>query len=391
MLLFEILLVVYGLKVIGYIILLAGRKTTAKTSAIKGTPSVDIILPMYNEEKVIEKTINNLLDIAYGNLSVIVIDDGSTDQSLAVANACFGNDARVKILHQQNAGKSSALNRAMHSSQSDIVICIDADTLIRPDAIDKLLPYFQDEKVAAVSGYIKVGNRVNLYTEMQYLEYITIQDYERIVFDSFNGILVVPGALGAFRRSALMTVGGFTSEALAEDCDITLRMLCKNYIVRNAPDAIAFTEAPSTARMFFRQRVRWTVGLFQGLLKHGKRMIAHPNKALSFLILPYTWLYRLILPFFVPLVDYYFIYACLFLGRFSLAWYYLPCILAEAAISFFILLRNKEDAAPFKLIFLQRLLRHLTFITYLCLFFKWYAGNLYGWTKIPRHGNVKLD
>jgi cellulose synthase/poly-beta-1,6-N-acetylglucosamine synthase-like glycosyltransferase len=395
MLLLKLLLALYCLKVVVYFILLLNRKLNNNTFRKRGvrenTLSVDIVLPMYNEEDVVVKTIKNLLGITCREFSIIVIDDGSTDKSYDLVNTHFSDEPRVRLMRQQNAGKSSALNRAMNSSQSDIIICIDADTLVRPDVIDKILPYFQDEKVAAVSGYVKVGNRVNILTDMQYIEYLTVQNHERMIFEYINGILVVPGALGAFRRSAVEEVGGFTSEALAEDCDITLRMLCRNYVIKNASEAMSFTEAPITAKMFFKQRVRWTVGLVQGLLKHAKQLASQSNKALAYLVVPYTWLYRVVLPFFVPLVDYFFIYAYFFLGHHELLKYYLFCILIEVSSSLFILLQKGERINPFKLIILQRVFRHLTCVIYLNIFLRWLNGNLYGWGKIPRQGNVKLD
>jgi cellulose synthase/poly-beta-1,6-N-acetylglucosamine synthase-like glycosyltransferase len=394
MLFFKMLLAIYCLKVVVCLVLLLFRKaksTAFRTEKIPTTPSVDMILPMHNEEKVIVKTIKNILDINYPEFSLIVIDDGSTDHSYQIVNRDFGDHPRVRILQQQKAGKSSALNKAMNLSQSDIIICIDADTLFRPDIIDKLVPYFHDERVAAVSGYINVGNRINPLTDMQHIEYLTIQNYERIMFDHLNGILVVPGTLGAFRRSAVSAVGGYASGALAEDCDLTLRILCRKYIIKNAAEAMSFTEAPTTAKMFFKQRVRWTVGIVQGLIKHGKQLTTQPNKALTFLVIPYTWLYRVILPFFIPLADYFFIYYFFFLRDYQVVWYYGLCLLIETLSGLFILIQRGERINPLKLIVLQRFYRHMTCFTYISIFFRWLNGNLFDWGKIPRQGNVKLD
>jgi cellulose synthase/poly-beta-1,6-N-acetylglucosamine synthase-like glycosyltransferase len=391
----KLLLAIYCLKVLVYFVFVLNKKIYHSAAGMVKSPkhvfSVDIVLPMYNEETVVVKTIENLLGIAYADFSIIVIDDGSTDQSFEVVTRHFGEHPRVRIIHQPNAGKSAALNRAMNASDSDVILCIDADTLVKPNVIEKILPHFQDDKVAAVSGSVKVGNRVNPLTDMQYFEYLTIQNHERAIFESVNGILVVPGALGAFRRTAVKAVGGFTSEALAEDCDITLRMLCLNYVIKNASEAMSFTEAPDTAKMFFKQRVRWTVGLVQGLLKHAKRLSQQSNKALAYLVVPYTWIYRVILPFFIPLADYVFVYCYFILGNHDSLKYYLACILIEILSSLFILLQKGERVNPFRLILLQRFYRHLTFFTYLHIFVKWLNGNLYGWGKITRQGNVKLD
>jgi cellulose synthase/poly-beta-1,6-N-acetylglucosamine synthase-like glycosyltransferase len=391
---FEILLVIYGLKLIVWVLLQLQIKRfpkEVKTSGQKSMPSVDIILPMYNEENVIVNTLNNLLKVAYSNLSIIIVDDGSTDRSLSLVNSHFSGQPRVRILHQSNKGKSSALNNATNSSQSDIIVCIDADTIVRPDVIDIIVPYFQDPKVASVSGYVKVGNRMNLITEMQYAEYVAIQNYDRILFEPLNGILVVPGALGAFRRSAVLAVGGFTTDTLAEDCDITIRMLCSNYSIRNAASAIAYTEAPATAEMFFKQRARWTVGLIQGLVKHGRQLFEQRNKALACIVVPYTWVYRVILPVFLVMADYFAIYSVLLLGKYSWLQYYLIFFLMDVLTNYFILSRAKERLGILKLIILQRIYRHLTCFTFLYVIMKYWKGNVQGWIKIPRQGNMELE
>jgi len=395
MLFFEILIGLSFLKMVVCIVLYLFNKPSDPPGGVGDegglSPSADILLPMYNEEKVVVSTIHNLLNIAGPGTSVIVVDDGSTDKSYEVVQAHFSGHPQVRLVHQPNGGKSSALNRAMGVSESDIIVCIDADTMVKPDAMERILPYFRDEKVAAVAGYIKVGNRVNLLTDMQYAEYLTIQGLDRILFGPLNGILVVPGALGAFRRTAVKAVGGFTAEALAEDCDITLRLLCEGYTIKNAASAFSFTEAPATAKMFCKQRVRWTVGLLQGLLKHHRRLMGQPNKALAWLVLPFTWLYRVILPLFTPFADLYFVYACLFLHQYDCWKYYGLFLLTEALPAGVILLWRGERMNWVKGTALQLLYRQLGLITYLSIVLRWCKGNLYGWSKIPREGSVKMD
>jgi len=394
--LFSILLFFYCLKLIGYCMLPAERKTGGRESAetgdvIRAPPSVDILLPMYNEEKVILGTVSNLLNISYGNFSIIIIDDGSTDQSYELVRAHFEGHPRVRLIHQLNKGKSAALNNGLTFSRSDIVVCIDADTLVKPDAIDKIIPYFDVPETAAVAGYIKVGNRVNFVTEMQYVEYISVQNFDRMLFAPFNGVLVVPGALGAFRRSAVLAVGGFEQDTVAEDCDITIRLLCKGFTIENAPEAIAYTEAPSTLGTFIRQRVRWTIGLIQGLSKHRRQLARHRNQYLSYLIVPFTWIYRIALPFLSGWLDYYFICALFLPGSLQKAGYCLLFIAGEAAVNYFILRRSGESAGFMKLIFLQRILRHMTVLVWFSMLLRWFNGTLHGWNKIPRKGEVKLD
>jgi len=392
---FQLVLAIYALKMAGYWLFMHGKDKLMPREQSSpmpgGAPSVDIILPMYNEEKVVVETISNLLQIKYDRFSIIVVDDGSTDDCYLRVKAHFDGHPQVRLVRQSNMGKSSALNRAVSLSQSEIVVSIDADTWVAPDAIGKIVSYFADEQVAAVAGHIKVGNRVNLLTEMQYNEYIAIWDNDRAVSELVNGILVVPGALGAFRRSAVNAVGGFRSEMVAEDTELTLRLLNHHYRIRNAADAVAYTEAPDNLRMFFRQRVRWTSGLTQGLVQHNKQLFGHSNGWLVYLILPFTWVFRVVLPFFLPLVDYYFIYAWLFLKEApSVAWWAL-ILLTEALTNVYLLRKNREKVKFVRLVIAQRLYRHLLFCNYWVILFRGLNGTLFSWRKIPRKGSVRLD
>jgi cellulose synthase/poly-beta-1,6-N-acetylglucosamine synthase-like glycosyltransferase len=146
------------------------------------------------------------------------------------------------------------------------VVCIDADTKLLPDAVSKLMQHFSPQRkdyewqeVGAVAGNVKVGNQVNLLTKWQAIEYVTSQNFERKAFAWVNAITVVPGAVGAFRKKAIEDAGGFTTDTLAEDCDLTVRILRCNYVIENEPAAIGMTEAPETLKMFFKQRFRWSL------------------------------------------------------------------------------------------------------------------------------------
>jgi cellulose synthase/poly-beta-1,6-N-acetylglucosamine synthase-like glycosyltransferase len=392
---FELVLVLYVLKIVTYFAFFASHnakeKDRKKPSGKRYRPSVDIILPMYNEEKVVIDTIRNLLEIRYDNFAIIVVDDGSTDKGFDMVKNHFGGHPLVQLVHQSNKGKSAALNRGMSISKSEIIVTIDADTFVRSDAIENIITYFHDDRVAAVAGHIKVGNRVNLLTDMQYFEYVAIWDNDRAFSDKINGILIVPGALAAYRRSAVNAVGGFKSEVIAEDTELTLRLLYNNYVLRNAREAVAYTEAPDNLKMFFRQRVRWTTGLTQGLVKHNKKLFTHSNKWLAGLILPYTWLFRVIFPFLLPLVDYYFIYCCFFLKEYAALIWWPLIILMEAFANTYLLNRYGERVVFFKTVVLQRLYRHLLFCNYWIIFAKGLNGTLFRWRKITRKGNVRIE
>lgn len=352
-------------------------------------PGVDIIVPMFNEEKVILGTIEALNKIQYPNYKVTLIDDGSTDGTLALIRQHYENHPNFKILSQQNKGKASALNRAIESSSNEIIVCIDADTLVQSDLIEKLLPYFDDPQVAAVAGNIKVCNRNNLITNVQAVEYMTMYNYDRKLFESVNGILIIPGALGAFRRDVVASLGGYTSETLAEDTELTLRILCNNYLIRNATELVGYTETPASLKMFLRQRIRWKVGTFQVLTNYP---FSHRNKVLSFVIIPYAWIFGMILPIVTPFIDYLLIYQLLFKQDYSIVNPYLSFILIDAVICSFIILLMKENPLQILFVVFQRLLlRQLALFTHIAIVLKAFTGNLFKWDKITRYGDSKIS
>jgi len=382
----------YCIKILVYF-LLKRRKISANNNSGSEPKSfsVEIIIPMYNERKVILGTVRNVLCINHKNLLITIIDDGSNDGSLDLVRENFQEYSQVQILHQVNKGKSVALNYAIGNSTRDIIICIDADTLVKPNIVEKILPYFNEEKVAAVSGNIRVGNRKNLITNLQHLEYITNPNYERAVFEVLNGIMVVPGAIGAFRRSIVANIGGYTNDTLTEDSEITMKILCNDYIIRNAVDVIGYTEAPASLKTFFNQRIRWKVGTVQVLIKYRKKIFSIRNKALAQLVIPYTWIFGIILPLLIPMVDYIFFYHILILNETSVLLSYFLFILIDGLVCSTILLRNNEPKQIFHIILHRLFLRHLIQFTYFAIMLKFIKGGLFKWENSVRYGNNKID
>jgi len=345
---------------------------------------VDIIVPMYNEEKIIFETVEALKKVKYHNLTIILVDDGSSDETLNIVRKHYEQEQNFIIISQQNKGKASALNNAIKNSNNEIIICIDADTIIEPDLIEKLLPYFQDPRVAAVSGNIKISNKINLITKIQSTEYMTMYNYDRELFEAVNGILIIPGALGAFRRQVVNSLGGYKSDTLAEDTELTSRILCNNYFIRNASDVVGYTEAPADLKMFLRQRIRWKVGTFQVLSNYP---LSHPNKILSYLIIPYNWIFGMILPVITPIIDYLVFYRCLFVHDLSLLKSYLLFIVIDSAICSVIIMIIKESPSQiFFMVFQRFFLRQLAFLTNIAIVFKAITGDLFRWKKITRYG-----
>jgi peptidoglycan-N-acetylglucosamine deacetylase len=268
-------------------------------------PRVAVLIPAYNEEKVVERTVRAALNSNYRNLRVIVIDDGSKDRTLEVARNAFAAEAaagRVLIVGKSNSGKAETLNFGIeHIGDAELFVGIDADTIIAPDAISHLVPHFINPKVAAIAGNAKVGNRVNLWTRWQALEYITSQNFERRALDVLGAVSVVPGAIGAWRVSAVREAGGFHTDTVAEDADLTMALLRRGYRVEYEDMALAFTEAPTNANGLMRQRFRWSFGILQAVYKH--RSVVGRKGVLGWIALPNIVIFQILLPLVSPLID----------------------------------------------------------------------------------------
>jgi cellulose synthase/poly-beta-1,6-N-acetylglucosamine synthase-like glycosyltransferase/spore germination protein YaaH/peptidoglycan/xylan/chitin deacetylase (PgdA/CDA1 family) len=277
--------------------------TPAQIAAYR--PRVAVLIPAYNEEKVIERTIQGALDSDYPNLRVIVIDDGSKDRTLEIARRAFAAEeaaGKVLILTKPNGGKAEALNFGLeHIRDAELFVGIDADTIIAPDAIARLVPHFLNPKVAAVAGNAKVGNRVNLWTRWQALEYITSQNFERRALNTMGAVSVVPGAIGAWRVAPVREAGGYHVDTVAEDADLTMALLRSGYRVQYEDRALAFTEAPTTANALMRQRFRWSFGILQAVFKH--RAVFARKGALGFVALPNILIFQILLPLVSPFID----------------------------------------------------------------------------------------
>jgi cellulose synthase/poly-beta-1,6-N-acetylglucosamine synthase-like glycosyltransferase/peptidoglycan/xylan/chitin deacetylase (PgdA/CDA1 family) len=267
-------------------------------------PRVAVLVPAYNEETVIVRTIRSVLNSDYDNLHVIVIDDGSSDRTFEVAREAYAHEitaGRVQVLTKPNGGKAAALNYALDRLEEDYYVGIDADTVIANDAISKLIPHFEDPRIGAVAGNAKVGNRVNLWTRWQALEYITSQNFERRALDLFNVVTVVPGAIGAWRTAPVRAAGGYPLNTVAEDADLTMNLLEQKFKVVYEDRALAFTEAPIDASGLMRQRFRWSFGILQAIWKHRAAFVR--NKAMGLFALPNILIFQMLLPLVSPFID----------------------------------------------------------------------------------------
>lgn len=266
-------------------------------------PLVSVLIPAYNEEDVILRTVTSALAADYPNTEIIVINDGSTDRTGELLQENFGANPRVHIIHQVNGGKPSALARGLDNATGKIAVTIDADTHIDRKAISKLVRNFIDPQVGAVAGNVKVGNRTRWLTRWQALEYITSQNMEKRAFDLLNCIPVVPGAIGAWRVEAITAAGGFTAETVAEDTDLTIAIRRAGWRISYDEEAIGYTQAPETSEALMRQRFRWTFGTLQSVYKHRDTIGRWKYGTLGWVALPNIFIFQLLLPLFSPAID----------------------------------------------------------------------------------------
>jgi cellulose synthase/poly-beta-1,6-N-acetylglucosamine synthase-like glycosyltransferase/peptidoglycan/xylan/chitin deacetylase (PgdA/CDA1 family)/spore germination protein YaaH len=370
------------------------------------TPSVSVIIPAYNEEKVICQTIRSLLDSDYPHCDIVVVDDGSSDDTAQRVSESFRFNPRVRLLTKANGGKAQALNYGIAQTQAAIVVTLDADTIFRRDTVRKLVRHFVDPQVAAVAGNAKVGNRINLLTNWQALEYIASQNLDRRAFALLNCISVVPGAVGAWRREQLVRAGGFMDETLAEDADLTLALLRRGYTIDYEEEALAFTEAPDTVRGFVKQRFRWMYGTLQAAWKHLDTLWRPRYGALGMFAMPNVLIFQILFPLISPVMDLLMVwslvtaawqryqhpgdYATDTLQR-VLFYYALFFTLDLLATLVAFLLERKEDWSLLIWLVVQRFLyRQLMYYVAIKSTLTAIRGTIVGWGKLERKATVPL-
>jgi len=266
-------------------------------------PPVSVLIPAYNEEAVIVATVRAALASTYPKLEILVIDDGSMDRTGELVREEFDGDPRVKLISQPNRGKPAALNHGLATASGEIIVTIDADTIVDPDAITKLVRNFADARVGAVAGNVKVMNRNRWLTRWQALEYITSQNLEKRAFDLLNCIPVVPGAVGAWRADLMRSCEGFSRDTVAEDTDLTITIRRSGWKIVYDEDAIGHTEVPETVEALIRQRFRWTFGTIQAVWKHRDTLGRKKYGSLGLIALPNIFLFQILLPLVSPVLD----------------------------------------------------------------------------------------
>lgn len=248
-------------------------ETTGEPVDLKEYPMATMILPAHNEGPVIEASIHGAMNMDYPNFEVIVVDDGSTDDTYDRAKKLRDTyGSRLTVITQTNGGKSTALNNGISHARGEMILCTDADSKLEPQTLLEAIKHFVDPEVAAVAGNVKIANRLNTLTRLQALEYIEGLNLVRAAQALTRRITVIPGPIGVFRKSVLEEMGGYLSDTFAEDCDLTLRMMIAGKRIKYESRAVAWTEAPEKVEALFKQRYRWGRGILQALMKHRKQL-----------------------------------------------------------------------------------------------------------------------
>ncbi len=242
-------------------------------------PFVSIIVPVFNEDKIIEKSIGSLLELNYSNYEIIIVNDGSTDKTKEVAESLVGfqrgklDFVKVSLINKSNGGKASALNAGIKVCNSEFVLCMDGDSRLSPNSLKLAVRHFTNQEIGAVAGNVKVLNRGKFFTDLQALEYIEGLNMARSAQSYFRLVNIIPGPIGLFRKSALENAGLYSSDTFAEDADMTLKILAKGWKIYFEPQSISYTEAPVKLEQLLKQRYRWTRGILQSIRKHKKLML----------------------------------------------------------------------------------------------------------------------
>jgi cellulose synthase/poly-beta-1,6-N-acetylglucosamine synthase-like glycosyltransferase/peptidoglycan/xylan/chitin deacetylase (PgdA/CDA1 family) len=338
---------------------------------------VTIVVPAYNERETIGPALESMAQSTHPGVSVLVVDDESTDGTAEIA----GNIANVRVVTIPSGGKSRALNTGIALAQDDLIVMVDADTVLLPDSIHRLVQPFADPSVGAVAGNVKVSNRRGLLGKWQHIEYVIGFNLDRRLYDTFGCIPTVPGALGAFRRKALDDTSGLSTGTLAEDTDLTLAIQQNGWRVVYEENAIAYTEAPATARQLWRQRYRWSYGTMQALWKHRGGHFGRTR-------IPVIALFSVVLPLLAPLIDLMAVYGLIFLDRKITLLGWLAMLLVQTLTAVLAFRLDHESLRPLWTLPLQQVVyRQAMYAVLLSSALAALTGRRLGWQKIHRTGD----
>jgi cellulose synthase/poly-beta-1,6-N-acetylglucosamine synthase-like glycosyltransferase/peptidoglycan/xylan/chitin deacetylase (PgdA/CDA1 family) len=346
-------------------------------------PPVSVVVPAFNEEVGIAAAVRSLAASDYPELEIVVVDDGSTDRTAEIVAGLAL--PRVGLISQANAGKPAALNAGVAAARHDVLVMVDGDTVFEPDTVRGLVQPLADPRVGAVSGNTKVGNRRGILGRWQHVEYVIGFNLDRRMYDTLRCMPTVPGAIGAFRRQALLAVGGVSGDTLAEDTDLTMAVNRAGWRVVYEERARAWTEAPASLGALWRQRYRWCYGTMQAMWKH--RGAVREGGPLGRYGLPYLLLFQVLLPLLAPAVDLFAVYGLLFLDPGPVIAYWAGFNLLQLAMGLYAFRLDRERLGPLWVVPLQQFVyRQLMYLVLIQSVFSAAVGTRLHWHDLRRTG-----
>jgi cellulose synthase/poly-beta-1,6-N-acetylglucosamine synthase-like glycosyltransferase/peptidoglycan/xylan/chitin deacetylase (PgdA/CDA1 family) len=352
-------------------------------------PPVSIVVPAFDEAIGIEQAIRSLAASDYSEFEIIVVDDGSTDGTGELVERL--ELTSVQVVRQPNVGKPAALNRGIEAARHDVVAMVDADTVFEPETLGRLVQPLREGDVGAVSGNTKVGNRRRLLGRWQHIEYVMGFNLDRRLYDVLQCMPTVPGAVGAFRRSALRAVGGVSGATLAEDTDLTIALGRAGWRVVYVEDARAWTEAPASLRALWRQRFRWSYGTLQAVWKHRAALWRRGEERIGRRGLPYLVLFQIALPLLAPLIDVFSVYGLVFLNAGAVGLFWLVFTALQLALGWYAFRLDRESPRVLWSMPLQQFVyRQLVYLVVIESILSAIRGTHLHWRPSRRSGEVEV-
>jgi len=351
------------------------------------TRPVTVIVPAYNEKECIANTLKSLAKSTHP-IEIIVVDDGSEDNTSEIAESL--GMPNVRVIRQENAGKPAALNNGVRNASYDIVVMMDGDTVFEPDAVHQLVQPFADPEIGAVAGNAKVGNRNTVIGAWQHIEYVMGFNLDRRMYDLLRCMPTIPGAIGAFRRDAVLQVGGMSEDTLAEDTDITIAMHRAGWRVVYQEHAKAWTEAPGSLKQLWSQRYRWSYGTMQALWKHRKSLTDKgPSGRFGRVGMPLVVLFQIVTPVFAPLIDVFTVYSMIFVDFQAALLAWLAVLAVQLVCAAYAFRLDREKYRYLAMLPLQQLAyRQMMYLVLIHSCVTALTGGRLRWQKLKRTGEV---
>jgi cellulose synthase/poly-beta-1,6-N-acetylglucosamine synthase-like glycosyltransferase len=361
------------------------RKTDHKTM-------VSIIVPCYGEEKVIKASLQSLKNQTYRNYEIIVVDDGSTDNTYLIAKSMefIGKGKRLKTFTKPNAGKAEALNFGIEKSRGDLILSVDADSRLSPDALELMVGYFNDPDIGAVAGSVYVINQDTMWTKLQALEYVQGLNLVRNGQAFLQLVNIIPGPIGMFRKSAVLEVGGYQNDTYAEDCDLTLHLIDKDYKIDYEIDAVSYTEAPEELLTLLKQRYRWTRGILQSIMKHKDKLWKlHKNFSMS-MVVWYMFFEAILWPIASILANVFIIYIGISTGHSTMLiyWWVIFTVLDVAASLYCVSVTKESMKLVFYAFYYRIFFINIINVAKIMATVEEFFGVSMNWGKLDRKGKI---